>query len=255
MNIVGIIPARMASSRLPGKPMASIQGMAMIEHVYKRSLKCPMLSSVYIATCDEEIANHIKEIGGEAIMTDIAHERASDRTAEAMLQIERNKGEKIDIVVMIQGDEPMITPNMIEKAIKPLLLDSSVNIVNLMGRINTIDEFNDPAEVKVIVDKNNDAIYFSREPIPSVKKTSEKVPMLKQICTIPFRRDYLLHYNNLAPTKLEILESIDMNRLIENGEKIRMVWTEEETYSVDTQEDLVRVNAKMAKDPIFKRGY
>ena len=128
MNIIGIIPARMASSRFPGKPLAPILGIPMIGHVYFRSKMSRLLNEVYVATCDREIADYIESIGGHAIMTSDKHERASDRCAEAMLKIESATGEKTDIVVMIQGDEPMVTPEMIEKAVEPMIKDDSIYV-------------------------------------------------------------------------------------------------------------------------------
>jgi 3-deoxy-manno-octulosonate cytidylyltransferase (CMP-KDO synthetase) len=253
MNIIGIIPARLASSRLPNKPMADILGMPMIGHVYLRSKMCKMLKEVYVATCDQEIVDYIESIGGKAIITANTHERASDRSAEALLMIEKGTGEKADIIVMIQGDEPMVTPEMISAAVQPLIEEKELNITNLMTSLKTKDEHEDPAEVKVVVDKNNNAMYFSREPIPSRKKGVDNVPMLKQVCIIPFRRDFLLEYNNMEQMPLEIIESVDMNRLLENGIRIRMVMREEETYSVDTIADLKNVNEKMKNDPLLPK--
>lgn len=251
MNIIGIIPARLASSRLPNKPMADILGMPMIGHVYFRSKMSRVLNEVYVATCDAEIADYVHSIGGRAIMTADTHERASDRAAEALLKIEKETNEKVDIVVMIQGDEPMITPEMISAAVEPLFNDPNLNITNLMAEMKTIEEHEDPAEVKVVIDKKSYALYFSREAIPSRKKGVDKVPMLKQVCVIPFRRDFLLEYNSMEQTPLEIIESVDMNRLLENGIKIKMVMRNEETYSVDTLADLENVNNKMQNDPLL----
>lgn len=251
MNIIGIIPARLASSRLPHKPMADILGMPMIGHVYLRSKLSNMLNEVYVATCDQAIIDYIEIIGGKAVMTADTHERASDRTAEALLKIEKETGKKVDIVVMIQGDEPMVTPDMISASVEPLLNDESIKITNLMASMNSKEEHEDPAEVKVVVDKNNFALYFSREPIPSRKKGVEDVPMLKQVCIIPFRRDFLLVYNQMEQMPLEIIESVDMNRLLENGIPIKMVMCKEETYSVDTKADLENVNARMKNDPLL----
>jgi 3-deoxy-manno-octulosonate cytidylyltransferase (CMP-KDO synthetase) len=253
MNIIGIIPARLASSRLPQKPMADILGMPMIGHVYLRSKLSDKLNEVYVATCDQEILDYIESIGGKAIMTADTHERASDRTAEALLKIEKITNQKVDIVVMIQGDEPMVTPEMISASIDPLLVEKDLQITNLMAYMKSIEEHEDPAEVKVVVDRNDFALYFSREPIPSRKKGVEDVPMLKQVCIIPFRRDFLLEYNQMEQTPLEIIESVDMNRLLENGIKIKMVLRDEETYSVDTKADLENVNSKMKNDPLLKQ--
>ena len=154
---------------------------------------------------------------------------------------------------MIQGDEPMITPDMISAAVQPLLSSADIQITNLMESIETLEEHEDPAEVKVVVDINDFALYFSREPIPSRKKGFAEVPMLKQVCIIPFRRDFLMKYNNMEQTPLEIIESIDMNRLLENGIKIKMVMRDEITFAVDTKEDLIRVNMLMEKDSLTKQ--
>lgn len=253
MNIIGIIPARLASSRLPNKPMADILGMPMIGHVYLRSKMSKVLQEVYVATCDKEIFDYVESIGGKAVMTADTHERASDRTAEALLVVEKETGTKVDIVVMIQGDEPMITPEMISASVEPLFNDASLNITNLMASMKTQEEHEDPAEVKVVVDKNSFALYFSREAIPSRKKGVSNVPMLKQVCIIPFRRDFLLQYNSMEQTPLEIIESVDMNRLLENDIKIKMVMRQEETYSVDTLADLQNVNDKMKNDPLLQQ--
>ncbi len=251
MNIIGIIPARMASSRFPNKPMADIHGIPMIGHCYLRSKMCETLSEVYVATCDQEIYDYIESIGGKAIMTADTHERASDRTAEALETVEKTTGEKVDIVVMLQGDEPMVTPEMIESAVRPLINDEDIKISNLMATMKTVAEHEDPNEVKVVVDKNNFALYFSREPIPSRKKGVEDVPMLKQVCVIPFDRDFLLYYNSMEQTPLEIVESVDMMRILENGMKVKMIFTEEDTYAVDTQEDLDHVIEKMKTDELL----
>ena len=253
MNIIGIIPARLASTRLPNKPFADILGMPMIGHVYQRAKLCSILNEVYVATCDNEIADYITKINGKFVMTSNEHERASDRSAEALLKIEAETGKRVDIVVMIQGDEPMITPDMINASIQPLLNDKSIFITNLMEYMLSEEEHEDPAEVKVVVDKFSNALYFSREPIPSRKKGASVIPMLKQVCIIPFLRDFLIEYNNLLPTPLEIIESIDMNRVLENGLKIRMVLCDEITYSVDTLSDLNRVNDLMKNDKYISK--
>ena len=174
MNVIAIIPARMGSSRFPGKPMADINGMPMIGHCYMRTKLCNDLMSTYVATCDDEIFDYINSIGGHAVMTSDTHERASDRAAEAMLKIEEHLEKKVDIVVMVQGDEPMIYPEMISQSLGPLFEDNSVNVVNLMANMASIEESKDPNEVKVVVNKDNDALYFSREPIPSTKKWEGK---------------------------------------------------------------------------------
>lgn len=255
MNIISIIPARMGSSRFPGKPMADILGMPMIGHVYKRVKLSKLLSEVYVATCDEEIYNYITSIGGKSVMTSDCHERCSDRCAEAMLKIEKDENTKVDIMVMVQGDEPLTFPQMIDEAVKPMLENKEITITNLVADLATVEEFEDPNEVKVVMDKDNNALYFSREPIPSRKKGIFDVPMKKQVCVIPFTRDFLLEYNATEPTPLEIIESVDMMRILENGGNVKMIPTQYETKAVDTQEDLEKVVEMMKEDELFHKGY
>ena len=231
--------------------MALIHGMPMIGHCYCRVRLCNALDDTYVATCDQEIYNYIESIGGKAIMTADTHERASDRAAEAMVQIEELTDEKVDILVMVQGDEPMDTPEMINESLAPMMQDETVQVVNLMGLIDNQGEFEDPNNVKVVVGPDGNAIYFSREAIPSRKKGGVDIPMLKQICVIPFRRDYLLEFNEMPETQLERIESVDMMRIIESGGSIKMVYTDQESYGVDTAEDLLKVEGRMEHDPLM----
>jgi len=252
MNIVGIIPARMASSRFPGKPLAKICGIPMIGHVYYRSKMSLILDEVYVATCDEDIADYMRSIGGKVVMTANTHERASDRAKEAMLKIEKTTGKKVDIPVMIQGDEPMLYPDMIEESVMPMMNDSAVEIVNLMSVIKSRGEQDDPNVVKVVVSLTNRAMYFSREPIPSRKKAKDEINnVYKQVPIIPFRRDFLIKYSELTPTPLEIIESVDMLRILEHGYSVKMVETKFETRGVDTPDDLKKVERSMSNDKIF----
>ena len=248
MKAVAIIPARMGSSRFPGKPMAKIHGIPMIGHCYYRTQMCADLMGTYVATYDTEIYDYIQSIGGQAVMTADTHERATDRCAEAMVEIEKELGGQVEIVVMVQGDEPMVTPTMISQALHPFTEDETINVVNLMAPMETRSEFEDPNEVKVVVDTNSNAIYFSREPIPSLNKGAANVDMLKQVCIIPFRRDYLLTFNKTPETPLERAESVDMLRIIENGDKVRMVLTDAVSFSVDTEEDRAKVEKQMSGD-------
>jgi 3-deoxy-manno-octulosonate cytidylyltransferase (CMP-KDO synthetase) len=243
MNILALIPARMGSSRLPGKPLKKILGKPMIGHVYERVSKCDLLIKTVVATCDQEILEYIESIGGEAVMTSDHHERASDRCAEALGYLEKRNRIKYDIIVMVQGDEPMTYPNMITEAVAPMLDDPGILVTNLLGNIENIEEFEDRNCIKVVCDFNSDALYFSREPIPTRKFGN--VPMKKQVCIIPFRREFLLRYTSLEPTPLEIAESVDMMRVLEHGLKVRMVHTKHKTHAVDTQDDLNRVELLM----------
>jgi 3-deoxy-manno-octulosonate cytidylyltransferase (CMP-KDO synthetase) len=252
MNIIAIVPARMGSTRFPGKPLALIHGTPMVGHVALRVAMCKTLSETYVATCDDVIREYAESAGLKAVMTGDHHVRCTTRTAEAMLKIEDMTGARADIVVMVQGDEPMVTPGMIEAALRPMLADPSVNVVNLMAEMQSLEEFEDPNEVKVVVDRDDNALYFSREAIPSRKKGSNVVPMRKQVCIIPFRRDYLLRFNEMPESPLEIYESVDMMRILEHGEKVRMVPIAERTVSVDTPADLMLAEKLMQDDELRK---
>jgi 3-deoxy-manno-octulosonate cytidylyltransferase (CMP-KDO synthetase) len=254
MRIIGIIPARMGSTRFTGKPLAKILGMPMIGHVFHRCKMSDLLDEVYVATCDNEIKQYIEGLNGVAIMTKETHDRCTDRTVEATSIIEKETGKLVDVVVMIQGDEPMITPQMLDTAVRPMINDPSIKVLNLMSKLKNREEHDDPNEVKVVVDLNGNALYFSREPIPSWKKGANQVPMYRQVCVIPFRRDFLFKYNSLLPTPLEVVESIDMNRVLEHGYSVKMVITETESYAVDTKEDLMKVE-KLMKQDLLKDQY
>jgi 3-deoxy-manno-octulosonate cytidylyltransferase (CMP-KDO synthetase) len=248
LKILALIPARMGSSRFPGKPMARILGKPMIGHVYERVSKSTQLTSTAVATCDKEIFDYIESIGGTAVMTSDRHERASDRCAEALVILEEIGKTKYDIVVLVQGDEPMTHPEMIDEALAPMLRNTKIQITNLLGKIDTIEEFEDRNCIKVVCDLHGDALVFSREPIPTRCKT-DRIPMSKQVCVIPFRRDFLLEYTRMTPTPLEVVESVDMMRILEHGMKVRMVPTKHATYSVDTPQDLHRLENIMATTP------
>lgn len=255
-----MIPARMNSSRFPGKPLARLLGRPMIEHVLRRTAMCEQLDAVYVATCDEEIRDAVEGIGGSVLMTSAAHERASDRVAEAAERVEA------DIVVMVQGDEPMITPRMIASAVAPMLVDPSIRCVNLARRIVSRDEYASPNTIKVVMNARGDALYFSRTPIPAINFAHDsagdtasdsagvrRVPIFKQVCVIPFRRDYLREFARLPPTPLERAESIDMLRVLEHGGRVRLVETDVDTHAVDTPADLRLVESLMESDPLVLR--
>ena len=244
MNILVLIPARMGSSRFPGKPLVKIFEKPMIGHIYENISRGNHFTSVAVATCDKEIDSYIKSIGGRSIMTSKKHDRASDRCAEALLKIEEEDNIVFDIVVMAQGDEPMTNSQMIIEAVQPLKDNKNIKVVNLLGEIKSKDEFEDVNCVKVVHDIDFNALYFSREPIPS-RYLSKQIPMGKQICIIPFNREFLIKYNNLSQTPLEIAESIDMNRVLEHGYNVKMVPTRHISYPVDTKKDLERVRKIM----------
>ncbi len=252
MRIVGIIPARMESSRFPGKPMKELLGMPMIGHVLRRSELSKSMDAVYVATCNQEIFDYVESIGGKALMTKNTHERCTERTEEALTILEA-RGEAYDIVVMIQGDEPMIAPEMIDEVIEPFLHDPSILAANLLGRIESESEFLSPNSIKVVVNNKNDALYFSRNPIPSLAKYKGEADFFKQVCVIPFRASFLHKFVQWPESTLEKIESVDMLRILENGENVRMVPTRFNTHAVDTEADLAHVASLLKTDGLVSR--
>ncbi len=233
MKILTIIPARMGSSRFPGKPLAHINGTPMIGHVYERASRYTNAVQTVVATCDKEIKDYIESIGGSVVMTSSTHERASDRCAEALIELERRASENYDIVTMVQGDEPLVVPEMLSEAIRPFLESNDVKVSNLYGRITSNEELSDPSCIKVAKDCFSNALYFSRSPIPYTRESSSPAQSFKQVCIIPFARDFLLEYIRLPPTPLEVSESVDMMRVLEHGFKVRLVETSHKSIAVD----------------------
>jgi 3-deoxy-manno-octulosonate cytidylyltransferase (CMP-KDO synthetase) len=248
MKVIAVIPARMASTRFPGKPLALIRGRPMIEHVYRRTALCHRIDALVVATCDAEIREVVESFGGYVVMTSPLHERSTDRIAEAAQSIIDG-----DIFLNVQGDEPMVRPEMLELLCKPLLEDSSLPCANLMVRLTSIEDLKDPDQVKVVFNQRGEALYMSRAPIPSTRYLGSKVPMWRQLGLIAFTSDFLQRFATLHPTPLEQAESVDMLRAIEHGYTIRMVESPFETYGVDTPEDLALVEKKMASDELLAR--
>ena len=251
MSVIGIIPARMKSSRLPGKAMKKICNIPMIGHVYFRSKLSKVLSEVYVATCDNKIKNYIHSIKGKVIMTSKKHKRAVDRTQEAMKKIIRNYKKKVNLIVMIQGDEPCLEPKMINEVVSVFKKNKNLQISNLYTVLDRPKEIMDPNRVKVVVDQNNNAIYFSRE-IISTQKVNKKKIYYKQGNIFCFSKKALQNFVKLKPSNLEIVESVDMNRLIENRYKIKMVKTKFNTVNVDNYEDFKKAKKIMKNDNNFK---
>lgn len=252
MKTIAVIPARMGSSRFPGKPIANLLGRTMLEHVYKRVALSKALDATYIATCDDEIRRAAENFGAPVIMTADTHERASDRVAEAVAEIDA------ELIVMVQGDEPMTHPEMIDAAVAPFRHDPELGCVNLMRSIDNKGDFYDFNTIKVVTDQHGDALFMSRQPIPTVPASALSAGSdfphtlaFKQVCIIPFRRKTLLEFSRLPSTPLEKLESVDMLRLLEHGYRVKMVETRFNTQAVDTQADLERVARLMEKDPLL----
>lgn len=246
MRVDAVIPVRMGSSRYPGKPLVDIEGFTMVEHVYRRTRMSDVVDGTYVTTPDEEIRAEAESFGADVIMTG-EHSRATDRVAEAAESLDG------DIVIVMQGDEPLIYPEMIDAAVEPMLDDETIDCVNLGKAIESEAAFRDPNNVKVVVDKNWNAMYFSREPIPNLHDTTfQKTAVIKQVCVIPFRREALFEFTSLKETPLERAESIDMLRLLENGKKLKIIETGREIYAVDTPGDHEKVNEMMAKDELYQ---
>ena len=225
--IIGIIPARYASSRLPGKPLLSIGSKSMLQHTYESAKKSKLLSDLIIAVDDERVYDAAKKFGAEVQMTPKEIESGSDRIAFAAKKLST-----ADIIVNIQGDEPFIPGKMIDEAIEPLLFDRKVDISTLAKRITDEDELNSPSIPKVVFDYNNYALYFSRSPIPYVRDTiSDKqklrlADIYKHIGLYVFRKPKLFEFTSLRPTDLERYEKLEQLRMLENGIKIKKVITE-----------------------------
>lgn len=238
MKIAAVIPARFASTRLEGKPLADICGKTMVQRVYERAMKAD-LSEVIVATDDERIMNAVKSFGGKAVMTSPSHASGTDRVAEAATYIQA------DIIVNLQGDEPLIDPSLIKAAVKPMLDDPGLSMSTLKTPITHEEEYLDPNAVKVVTDEQGFALYFSRSPIPFCRKgfSALAVPAYKHIGLYVFRRDFLFEFTKKKPTPLELSESLEQLRALENGHRIKVVEVKYNPVSVDTPEDLERVRA------------
>lgn len=241
----------MGSSRLPGKPLKHINGITMIEHCYRRALLCNINQEVYVTTCDKEIRDHITSIGGKVIMTSNKHKRASTRAEEAIRFLEENEKKVFDIVVMLQGDVPFIRPSSLEEMIKTFR-NSDSEIVDLIGPIKKNEFFFDKNNVKIVFNKNNEALYYSREPIPSPWLFLDSIDKYMQIGVIAFSPSSLKKFNSLNESSLEIYESVDLNRILQNGGKIKIMKIDYEMITVDTQGDLEKSQEIMDLDDLFK---
>lgn len=246
MKVVIGIPARMGSSRFPGKPLAPLMGMPMIEHVYQRCSLVRGVSDVFVAACDEEIRGVVNQFGGKVYMTPKDIARPGLRVAEACKQQDLKDD---DIVVVVQGDEPLVHPGMVELALKPMRDNPSVQLVTLVAQANE-DEWNDPNEVKVVTDTKGAILFMSRSPIPS--NTRDRIgPRLKQVAIMPFRKKFLLDFQEMTPTPLEIAESVELLRAVEHGVRVMTAISSYNSISVDTEKDLREAVRIMAKDEFY----
>ncbi|MDD2557451.1 MAG: 3-deoxy-manno-octulosonate cytidylyltransferase [Desulfuromonadaceae bacterium] len=243
MQVIAIIPARYASTRFPAKPLADIHGKPMLQHVYERSLKAKLVDDVIVATDDERIFAAARAFGARVVMTSAEHETGTDRLAEVAETLDG-----VDLIVNVQGDEPMIEPDMIDAAVAPLRAQADISMGTLMTAIYNPADFANPNVVKVVTDKNGYALYFSRAPIPYTRDSAvqqDGVYGFKHIGLYVYRRDFLLHYSDLKPTVLEQAEKLEQLRVLEHGYRIHVALTEHQSMGVDTPEDLERVRAAL----------
>jgi len=237
-HVAGIIPARYASSRLPGKPLSLIAGKPMIQHVYERCAESPLLQSICVATDDQRILDAVAAFGGRAMMTRADHPSGTDRVAEVAAAL------GADIVVNIQGDQPFMHPDMIDEAVRPLLDDPGAEIATLMFRIVRDEDLGNPAVVKVVADLAGNALYFSRSLIPYPRNKSDH-GVFEHVGVYAYRKDTLMRLTQLPPTPLELTESLEQLRWLQHGLRIRITESvipdrDHHGFSVDTPEDLAR---------------
>ena len=233
-RVVAVIPARYKSVRFEGKPIAEICGKPMIYWVYNQAIKAKYVDEVFVATDDERIKKAVEEFGGKAVMTSDKHPTGTDRIAEAVKNIDA------DIVVDVQGDEPLVHPQMIEQAIEPLLQEEDLQLTSLMTKIDNPGDFVDVTVVKTATDLFKNILFFSRATIP-YPKTRQNYAVYKQIGLYAYRKDFLREFAKMAQTPLELIEGVELLRALENGYKVRGVETQHKTYSVDTISDLIEV--------------
>lgn len=234
MKFLGVIPSRYASTRLEGKPLKDICGHTMIEWVYKRT-KLSNLDEVVVATDDERIYEEVERFGGKAILTSKEHENGTSRIAEVC-----TKYEDYDVIVNVQGDEPLIEPEMINSIINSFKEDDTISMSTLKYKIDTMEEIENPNYVKVITDKKGYALYFSRSVIPYPRKLDIQ-NYYKHVGIYGYKRDFVVEYAKMEPTPLELSESLEQLRALENGYRIKVMETPYKIIGVDTQEELEKV--------------
>jgi len=240
MKILGVIPARYGSSRFPGKPLCDLMGKPMIQHVYERALGARLVERILVATDSERIYKTVRDFGGEAIMTRENCRNGTDRVAEVAEKY------PYDIFVNIQGDEPLMESGLIDETIEPMLKDGGIQIATPAKAISSETEYLDPNIVKVVCNRDNFALYFSRSPIPHSSNGKVK-KAYKHIGLYVYRREALLKLSRMDMTELEMVESLEQLRAIENGYKIKVIISSYDSVGVDTPEDLERVKRLMEK--------
>jgi 3-deoxy-manno-octulosonate cytidylyltransferase (CMP-KDO synthetase) len=240
LKTVAIIPARYGSTRLPGKPLLDILGKPMIQHVWERTVKAREVEKVIVATDDEKVLRVVKDFGGEVTLTSKEHLTGTDRIAEVV----RGFSLDVEIIVNVQGDEPLIEPDMIDQVVKILAYDPKASMGTLCRKISDIKEIVDTNVVKVVFDKEFYALYFSRLPIPYYRNDDPKV-YFKHLGIYSYRRDALLRLSSAKSTPLENAERLEQLRALENGFRIKVAETDRDTIGVDTEEDLEMVRRRL----------
>ena len=241
MKFLGVIPSRYASTRLEGKPLKDICGHTMVEWVYKRALKSK-LDGVVVATDDERIVDEVKSFGGNVILTRKDHINGTSRIAEVC-----ETYTDYDVIVNIQGDEPLIEPDMINSIIYSFIEDNTIPMSTLKYKLTDMAEIENPNAVKVVTDKNDFAIYFSRSVIPYPRNLNMN-NYYKHVGIYGYKRDFVMEYAKMASTPLELSESLEQLRVLENGYKIKVLETPYKIIGVDTQEELERVREYITKN-------
>ncbi|MFH1259878.1 MAG: 3-deoxy-manno-octulosonate cytidylyltransferase [Elusimicrobiota bacterium] len=242
MKIIGVIPARWGSTRFPGKPLADLLGKPLVVRVYEQAKKCRLLAEVIIATDDRRILAAAKSFSALAVLTGKDCLSGTDRIAEVVRNI------PADIVVNIQGDEPLINPRAITAAIKPLLADEQVLVSTLACPLNNKEDLDNPNVVKVVLDKKGYALYFSRSVIPYSRDTLDPLRYKKHLGLYVYRKDFLKVITRLPMSPLEKIEKLEQLRILENGYKIKVVFTKYDTIGVDTPEDLIKITGGKKSD-------
>ena len=239
MKIIGIIPARYASSRFPGKPLVKIKGIPMIQRVYQQAKLTSTLSEVIVATDDQRIYNTVRDFGGKVVMTNSTHQSGTDRIAEVAKQLP-----DANIIINIQGDEPIIDPRQIDQLAIFIKEHEQFSIATMAHLISREEELDNPNVVKVVFDQFQKALYFSRSPIPYRRNNIDEkpTPIYKHVGMYAFQRDTLLDITQLPVSQLEKTESLEQLRWLENGYSIGVCQTQIESIAVDHPEDLEKIN-------------
>lgn len=243
MRAIGVIPARYGSTRFPGKPLADILGKPMIQYVWEKASQTKTLEKVIIATDDKRILKKAKEFGAEGVLTSPLLSSGTERVAEAVKDLD------VDIVANIQGDEPLIKSQAIDEAIKPLIDDPKILISTLACKIIREEDIDNSNIVKVVFDKDNFALYFSRSPIPhsELRTPNPELRIYKHLGLYVYRKSFLLQLAEMEPTPLEKIERLEQLRVLENDYRIKVVETEYDSLGVDTPEDLERAKAVISE--------